>query len=154
FSAAYWNASTFGDDQYSEVTIGNGGTTGAEALGVIVRAEAGVDGFYLLFVTNGQWQLYLRSGGSYTLLSHVEGASAPGDVIRLEAIGSAHPLTLYAYKNGALMTQYTTTGPSEVKTGGSPGILIYDGGHALSVDDWSGGPAHTSEPTATPTATA
>ena len=74
----------------------------------------------------------------------MEGASAPGDVIRLEAIGSAHPLTLYAYKNGALLTQYTTVSPSEVKTGGSPGILIYDGGHALSVDDWSGGPAHTS----------
>ena len=55
------------------------------------------------------------------MLSHVEGASAPGDVIRLEAIGSAYPLASYADKNGALLTDDTTVSPSEVRPVAVPG---------------------------------
>ncbi len=131
FCAQIWDADAFSSDQYSAATIGTASTSGAEAVGVIVRAKTGVDEFYLGFVTSANWQIYLRLGGLYTLLASGASASSPGDVIKLEVIGN--DLTLY--KNGGVITIFTATG-GQIITGGKPGILIFDTGNSLSVDDW------------------
>lgn len=138
FCCGFWNASTFVADHYSQATIGTAATSGSEAVGLIVRAKTGTDEFYLGFVSDSKWQIYARSGGSYTLLTDTTAGSTSGDVIKLEATGTG-PVVINLNKNGVLQTGYTTGGGDAIINGGSPGILILDSGNSLSLDDWEGG---------------
>jgi hypothetical protein len=132
---AFWSADSFGEDQYSEVMMVNIGLWN----GVIVRAKAGVDEFYLAIVTSDQtYSIYVRTASGYTDLADgfAETWSA-GDILGLEASGSG-PVNLTLLKNGNPVLTYTDS--TYNITGGSPGIGIWSSsGSNLRLDNWEGG---------------
>ena len=132
---AYWIGNTFSQDQYSQVRISNLGPWN----GVIARAQAGIDRFYMAFVLGpNDYALYLRKDGLYYSLSTGNTETwVPGDIIRLEASGLS-PVQLTLLRNGNPVLTYTDT--TENLVGGSPGIGIYSPpGDHLAIDDWEGG---------------
>jgi len=132
---AYWIGSTFSQDQYSQVQISNVGPWN----GMIARAQAGIDRFYIAFVFGANdYRLYLRKDGLYYSLSTGSTETwLPGDIIRLEAAGS-NPAHLTLLRNGNPVLTYTDS--TENLVGGTPGIGIYSptGAH-LAIDNWEGG---------------
>ena len=63
---AFWSADGFSEDQYSQVTLVNIGNWN----GVIVRAKADVDEFYLAIVTgDNNYSIFVRTASGYTLLA-------------------------------------------------------------------------------------
>jgi hypothetical protein len=132
---AYWIGNTFDQDQYSQVQISNVGAWN----GVIVRAQAAIDRFYMAFVfAPNDYRLYLRKDGLYYGLSNGNTETwMPGDIIRLEASG-LNPVQLTLLRNGNPVLTYTDT--TENLVGGSPGIGIYSPfGDNLAIDNWTGG---------------
>ena len=132
---AFWSADSFSEDQYSQVTMVNIGNWN----GVIVRAKADVDEFYLGIVTGDHtYNIYVRTASGYTsLAAGFTEIWSPGDIIRLEASGSG-PANLTLLKNGIPVLTYTDS--TYNITGGSPGIGIYSpSGSNLRVDNWEGG---------------
>src|SRR4029453_942040 len=147
---AFWSADSFSEDQYSEVTMANIGLWN----GVIVRAKAGVDEFYLGFVgSDHTYSIYVRTASGYTDLADGFAETwSPGDIVGLEASGSG-PVNLTLLKNGNPVLTYTDS--TYNITGGSPGIGIWSSsGSNLRVDNWEGGdleilgglPSETQEP--------
>jgi len=146
---AFWNADSFGDNQYAEVKI----TNQIDAwTGVILRADNVNDRCYLGFlfrgVTSGSHggsfdgpMIHVRWDGVYTELAAVTDATwALGDVLGLKVTGSAHPITLTLYKNGVSVLTWTSPDATFVRKGGAPGIGIYaPAGKNLRLDDWKGG---------------
>jgi chitodextrinase len=132
---AYWIGSTFSQDQYSQVQISNVGPWN----GMIARAQAGIDRFYIAFVFGANdYRLYLRKDGLYYSLSTGSTETwLPGDIIRLEAAG-LNPAHLTLLRNGNPVLTYTDS--TENLVGGTPGIGIYSptGAH-LAIDNWEGG---------------
>ncbi len=132
---AFWSADSFSEDQYSEVTMVNIGLWN----GVIVRAKAGVDEFYLVIVTSDHtYSIYVRTASGYTDLADGFAETwSPGDIVGLEASGSG-PVNLTLLKNGNPVLTYTDS--TYNITGGSPGIGIWSSsGSNLRVDNWEGG---------------
>jgi hypothetical protein len=132
---AFWSADSFSEDQYSEVMMVNIGLWN----GVIVRAKAGVDEFYLAIVTSDRfYSIYVRTASGYTQLAAGSGETwSPGDIVGLEASGSG-PVNLTLLKNGNPVLTYTDS--TYNITGGSPGIGIWSSsGSNLRVDNWEGG---------------
>ena len=132
---AYWINDTFSEDQYSQVQMSNVGPWN----GVIVRAQPGIDRFYMAFVIGpNDYRLYLRKDGLYySLNSGSTETWVPGDIIGLEAVG-LNPVQLTLLRNGNPVLSYTDT--TENLFGGSPGIGIYSpAGDHLAIDNWEGG---------------
>src|SRR4029077_12892662 len=132
---AFKSAHSFNEDQYSEVTMGNTGLWN----GVIVRAKAGVDEFYLAIVTSDHdYSILVRTASGYTWLAGGSTETwSPGDLVGLEASGSG-PVNLTLLKNGNPVLTYTDS--TYNITGGSPGIGIWSSsGSNLRVDNWEGG---------------
>src|SRR2546423_14346715 len=132
---AYWSANTFNQNEYSQVRISNVGPWN----GVIARAQAGIDRFYMPFVFGANdYRLYLRKDGLYySLATGSTETWVAGDIIRLEASGS-NPVQLSLLRNGNPVLTYTDT--TENLVGGSPGIGIYSpSGDHLAIDNWEGG---------------
>ena len=117
---AYWTGNTFGQDQGSEARISNVGSWN----GVIARAQATVDRFYLAFVFGpNDYRIFLRKDGLYYTLSQGSTETwVAGDIIRLEAVG-LNPVQLTLFRNGNPVLTYTDT--TENLVGGSPGIGIW-----------------------------
>jgi chitodextrinase len=132
---AFWSADSFSEDQFSQCELVNLGSWN----GVIVRAKASTDEFYLGFYNNGNGHcdIYARTSFGYTLLISDAAAVSPGDIIRLEASGPG-PVFLTLLINGIPVGTYTDSAYNI--TGGSPGIGIYSpSGSNLMVDNWEGG---------------
>jgi hypothetical protein len=132
---AFWSADSFGENQYSQVKLVNIGDWN----GVIVRAKADVDEFYLGICRGGNgYDIYVRTPSGYADLAHgFTETWSPGDIIRLEASGSG-PVDLTLLRNDTPVLTYTDS--TYNITGGSPGIGIYSpSGSNLRVDDWEGG---------------
>ncbi len=112
-----WNADSFGDDQYAEVTIGTGsGTWGYESW-VACRLNASAEGYVVYF---GQGFATINIGtigsaGNITNLQNTGVTGSPGDVIKIEAVGTS----IKAFKNGA---QAGTTETSSLFTSGQIGL--------------------------------
>ena len=108
--------------------------------GVIARAQAGIDRFYMAFVFGppNDYRLYLRKDGLYYSLRTDNAETwAAGDIIRLEASG-LNPVQLTLLRNGNPVLTYTDTTVNLV--GGSPGMGIYSpAGDHLKIDNWQGG---------------
>ena len=135
---AFWSATSFTDDQYSQITITKMGPWS----GVIVRADAILDRFYIaMLVSPTDYRIYRRWDGNYDLLaSGTTETWHVGDVLALGVRGSVNPITLTLYRNGNAVLAWTSSTPAQVKTGGSPGIGIYSmSGQQLTLDDWQGG---------------
>ena len=140
---AFWNANTFGNDQYSQVRIAGGLSSGSQYVQIIVRASGTGDGSYknYLFYTDG-----LAGAGHTEVAKNINGTQitfksfattfATGDAIKISAVGT----TITCYKNGiALGTITDSSLPS-----GSPGVGVY--GNGVTVDDWEGGSVITTPP--------
>lgn len=135
---AFWAANTFADDQYSQISITKIGAWP----GVIVRADAALDRFYLgLLVAPNDYRIYARWDGAYYLLaSDTKVTWQVGDVLRMDSKGSVNPLTVTMYRNGSAVLAWTSSVPAQVRTGGSPGIGIFSpAGQGLTLDNWQGG---------------
>jgi chitodextrinase len=150
YNYAFWSADSFDEDQYSQITITKMGSWP----GVIVRADGVLDRFYLgLLVGPNDYRIYRRWDGDYYLLA--TGTTETwqvGDVLRLEAVGSANPVTVTLSHNGNAVLSWMSSSQVEVKNGGSPGIGIYSpSGEALTLDNWEGGElGHDGEPPSAP----
>jgi hypothetical protein len=132
---AFWLPNSFSQNQYSQVRISNVGPWN----GVIVRAQSGIDRFYLALVFGAnECRIYLRKDGLYYLLSTDNtGTWVAGDIVGLEAAG-LNPVQLTLLRNGNPVLTYTDA--TENLVGGSPGIGIYSpSGDNLAIDDWEGG---------------
>src|SRR5439155_11542233 len=132
---AFWSADSFSGEQFSQVAMVNIGSFS----GVIVRAKAGVDEFYLGFVgSDHTYSIYVRTASGYTdLADGFTETWSPGDIVGLEASGSG-PVNLTLLKNGIPVLTYTDS--TYNITGGSPGIGMFSpSGSNLRVDNWEGG---------------
>src|SRR4029077_4016811 len=149
YCMAFWNADSFGDDQYAEVTIGG---QIDDWTGVIVRADDIYDRCYAGLVDHGILvdlggipffgvQIYLQWDGVWSRLARADDATwVVGDVLGMSITGSAHPITITLYKNGVSVLTWTSPDSSHVRTGGAPGIGMYShAGKNLRLDNWKGG---------------
>ena len=135
YHAAFWNADTFNNDQYSEIVIDTLAT--GDQFGPMVRMTGtGSHNGYLLFMrlsTDGTTILFDASSGTYTSLNDLGAiAWANGDTARLEVSGT----TLTAKRNGSSIG----TATSSAHSSGSAGIFALAGGVPENLfDSWTGG---------------
>jgi TM2 domain-containing membrane protein YozV len=118
----------------------SGNMSGLSFNGAIVRAGSGVDKFYMGFAFSGGLYIYSRDTGVYTQLTTVATQANNGDILKLEAIGSAHPVTVNLYRNGTLAATWTSTSSANAYTGGYPGICLFLNAADLGkgLDNWEG----------------
>ena len=131
---AFWNADSFPNDQYAQVTL-TGSAAGAY-LGVIVRASVVGGGQYYAFRASrgdSTYQVGYWVGGVFTsnFSGTVTRTFADNDVIRLAVVGA----TLTAYHNGVSI--FSTTDSN--LTSGSAGINTAAGAGPPFMFNWQGG---------------
>jgi hypothetical protein len=131
----YWNANTFGADQYSEIRLT--GAVGSWS-GVIVRGNPRPAPFYLARVNAAGVDLYSSLNGIFTQLRHDATSWASGDVLRLEVrTAPQNTAHLTVYQNGTELFSYDDA--ASFIAGGQPGIGLRAGVSGMSLDDWEGG---------------
>lgn len=148
---AFWSANTFNNDQYSQVRITGGLSSGAQYVQIIVRASGTGDGVYrnYLFYTDGMagaghTEVAKNINGSQTTIRSFPTTFAAGDVMKISAVGT----TITCYKNDVALGSITDSS----LPGGSAGVGVY--GSTVTVDDWEGGSLSTApSPVATVTVT-
>jgi hypothetical protein len=118
------------DDNFAQGTIA---ATTAASQGFVCRGNANFTNGYLWRNNGTSWDLFSIVGGSFTALATFAAAAAPGDVAKVEAIGSA----IKAYVNGVERASVTNT---DVITGKSTGIRA-ESVSGLRFDDFSSGDA-------------
>lgn len=131
-AADYWSANTFGNAQFSQVTITT--LNGSNWSGTIVRAATGGVNTNYSFQSNGSsgtGNTFIRKTvtGTDTEILAISTTVANGDVLYLQIQGT----TLIAKKNGVTVGTVTD---SSISTG-YPGITGYGGSDILNT--WSGG---------------
>lgn len=124
---AYWNANTFGNDQFSQMTI----VTIGNHIGAAVRASGNND--YSCDENTTTMFLLKLTAGTESQLTSTGITGANGDVVRTEVSGNQ----LSCFQNGVLkIGPFTDNSFSS----GSPGIYAFSNTTAL--DNWSGGNLH------------
>lgn len=113
-------------DHYAQVTIA---ATTTASQGVWCRGNANISSGYLWRNDGSSWDLFSVVGGSFTVIGTYAAAAAPGDVARVQAVGS----TIKGYVNGVQRVSVTDTG---VTTGTSVGIRS-ESASAIRYDDFS-----------------
>lgn len=134
-SAAFWNADTFPDDQWSQITVS---AVTNDWVGVAVRASGtgAARNFYSFRATSSsnspEWEIFKEVAGVYTSLvtGNTPAGVVNGDVMKLVVQGT----TLTGYING---TAVTPTATDSSLTSGSAGIYEY--GSSPGLTTWSGG---------------
>jgi hypothetical protein len=99
-------------DHYAQVTIVS---TAAVSQGVWCRGNANISQGYLWRNNGSTWDLFAVVGGSFLVIGSYTAAAAPGDVARVQAVGS----TVRGFVNGVERVNVTNT---DVPTGTSVGI--------------------------------
>ena len=100
------------DDHSAQATIA---ATTAASHGVWCRGNSNITSGYLWRNDGSSWDLFSVIGGSFSVIGSYVAAAAPGDVAKVQAVGS----TIKAYVNGVQRVSVTDTG---VATGTSVGI--------------------------------
>lgn len=116
------------DDNFGQGTIA---ATAVASQGFVCRGNANFSNGYLWRNDGTSWNLFSIVGGSFTGLASYAAAAAPGDVARVQAVGSA----IKAYVNGIERASVTNT---DVATGKSSGIRA-ESTNGLRFDDFSSG---------------
>lgn len=116
------------DDNFAQATIA---ATAAASQGFVCRGNANFTNGYLWRNNGTSWDLFSIVGGSFTSLATYAAAAAPGDVARVQAVGS----TIKAFVNGVERASVINT---DVATGKSSGIRA-ESTNALRFDDFSSG---------------
>lgn len=114
------------DDHYAQITIA---ATVAASQGVWCRGNSNISSGYLWRNDGSTWDLFSVVGGSFTAIGSYAAAAAPGDVAKVQAVGS----TIKAFVNGVERVSLTN---SHVVTGTSVGIRSESAG-ALRFDDFA-----------------
>jgi hypothetical protein len=114
------------NDNSAQATIA---ATTTASQGVWCRGNANITSGYLWRNNGTSWDLFSVIGGSFTVIGTYAVAAAPGDVAKVQAVGS----TIKAFVNGVERISVTNTG---VTTGTSVGIRS-DSAGALRYDDFS-----------------
>ncbi|MFD9564358.1 hypothetical protein [Streptomyces sp. NPDC059994] len=114
------------NDHYAQATIA---ATTAASQGVWCRGNANITSGYLWRNNGTSWDLFRVVGGSFTAIGTYAAAAAPGDIARVQAVGS----TITAYVGGIQRVSVTDTA---VTTGTSVGIRA-DSAGALRFDDFT-----------------
>lgn len=136
----YYNAATFPEDQYAQITMKSYSSTHLDECGpglslrVSGTSMANVSGYWAVWddtatnnITIARW-----TSGSYAQLVQFSSAVAVNDVLRFEVEGAV----LRFYKNGTLVGSHTDPSPI---SGGKPGTATSNGGKQGTMDDWEGG---------------
>ena len=116
------------DDNFAQATIA---ATTAASHGVWCRGNSNISSGYLFRNDGTSWDLFSVVGGSFTSLGSYAAAAAPGDVVKLQAVGSA----IKGYVNGIERVSVTNT---HVTTGTSVGIRS-ESTSSIRFDDFSAG---------------
>jgi hypothetical protein len=114
------------NDHSAQATIA---ATTAASQGVWCRGNANITSGYLWRNNGSSWDLFSVVGGSFTVIGTYAAAAAPGDVAKVQAVGS----TIKGFVNGVQRVSVTDT---NVTTGTSVGIRS-DSAGALRYDDFS-----------------
>jgi hypothetical protein len=115
-------------DHYAQATIA---ATAAVSQGVWCRGNSNITQGYLLRNNGSSWDLFSVVGGSFVAIGTYAAAAAVGDVMKVQAIGSA----IKGYVNGTLRISVTDTA---VTTGTAVGIRSESSG-SVRYDDFSAG---------------
>jgi hypothetical protein len=126
-NSAFWNATTFSPDQFSQITI----PTATTANKVFVRLSANGNG-YACGPGGARVVLQKYTRGVSSNLTTASYTPVAGDTWRLEVFGT----TFTCYRNGAVIL---TANNSSFATG-QPGINTFD--TSATADNWSGGNVH------------
>lgn len=123
----------FDTDHYSEADCNVSTSTGTfESMAVLTRVDVAAQSYYALSVaSNGEIQIYMREGESFTSIQN-EAAPSESGRLRLESQGSDHR----AYFNGTLIHSWsdsTLTG-DQVGVGG-----FRNSASGGTLDNWEGG---------------
>lgn len=137
-SVAFWNADSFGNNQFSQATIVSVSSS-VNYVGIAVRCA--VNTGYVFFTDgasgSGHSEISRLSGGTFTTIKAIAATFATNDVIRLEVSGT----TLSLYKNAGLVDTATDSNI----TSGAAGIYGYANGQGdtWSADNLAGGASPT-----------
>lgn len=114
------------NDHYAQVTIA---ATTSASHGVWCRGSSNLSSGYLWRNDGSTWDLFSVVGGSFTNLGTYAAAAAPGDVAKVQAVGS----TIKALVNGVERVSLTNT---HVTTGTSVGLRS-ESTNAIRFDDFT-----------------
>lgn len=132
---ATWNADSFPNDQYSQVTIS--AVVPSSYVGPTVRGTtSSFTGYICIAESSSSLQIQRISAGAFaaTVGSVYTGAIAPGDVIRLEVTGT----TLTCKQNGVTRA----SGTDATIASGSAGVAAFNNGISRQTT-WSAGSLST-----------
>ena len=115
-------------DHYAQATIA---ATTAASHGIWCRGNSsgGLSSGYLWRNDGSSWDLFSVIGGSFTVIGSYAAAAAPGDIAKVQAVGS----TIKAFVNGIERVSVTDTG---VTTGTSVGFRS-ESAAAIRFDDFT-----------------
>ena len=126
-NTAWWNANSFGSDQYSQVEL----RVDADGGGPLVRHQSAANTFYVFPTGGATCTLYEVTAGSFVALGAAYSNNAGvGTVLKLDATGS----TLTPSFDGTALATRTDASI----TGGAPGLHCFS--TTISEDNWLGGP--------------
>ena len=131
-----WTGSTFGSNQFSQITLTSAQLSGGQWIAAVVRAQTngqtGYAGLYFWNYGNPELMLFKRTSGNWAQLGGVysSGALPAGTQLQVQAVGS----TISFIENGVQRLSVTDTGI----TAGAPGIMANG---TTAADNWSGGSA-------------
>jgi hypothetical protein len=135
-NTAYWNASAFNNDQWSQVTVGT--IVNASGVGPGVRLGTSSENGYVFLwqgVTgsSGTWRLQKYVSGTLTQLATGTLTVSVGDVLTIAVVGT----NIYLYWNGVFVFTIADSGVSS----GSAGMLVFSasGTTQAKITGWSGG---------------
>ncbi|WP_329376264.1 hypothetical protein [Streptomyces sp. NBC_01483] len=114
------------NDNYAQATIA---ATTTASQGVWCRGNSNISQGYLWRNNGTSWDLFQVFGGSFTNIGTYTAAAAPGDVAKVQAVGS----TIKGFVNGIQRVSVTDTA---VTTGTSVGIRS-DSAGAVRYDDFA-----------------
>ena len=85
YSSTYWNAISWPNDQYSQITVNTIDSTGDSPIGPAVRMSSSSETYYWLLAFAGGLYIQLLNAGSYSnIAGPVAYTSNVGDVLYLE----------------------------------------------------------------------
>lgn len=116
------------NDNFAQITIA---ATTVASQGVWCRGNSNISQGYLWRNNGTTWDLFSVVGGSFTNIGTYSAAAAPGDVAKVQAVGS----TITGYVNGVSRVSVTNTA---VTTGTAVGVRS-DSASAIRYDDFAAG---------------
>jgi uncharacterized protein YjdB len=131
---AFWSATTFSNDQSSQLKIAGGLKSGSQYAKAIVRASRTGSAYNAyIFTTDGtagygHTELWKAVAGTLTRLRTFSTGFNTGDVMRIEVTGQ----TITCYAKGVAIGTYSDASLAS----GSPGVGVH--GSSVTIDDWAG----------------